>query len=600
MSCNFAFNSEFFATGGCGCHASALTIAFNGRDPAPCGSAAKGATVYRHWRSLFLILIFVPLLAAGPQPPYDILIKGGRLLDGAGNPWVYGNVAINGDRIVRIGRFEAQARRVIDAAGLFVAPGFIDMMDQSGGALIADGSAQSKVRQGVTTGIGGEGGTPGPPDQLDRYFARILEQGISMNFGTFVSAAQARTAVLRSANRDPSDEELARMKAVIEAGMQRGALGMTTALIYPPGSYAKTLELIELAKVAARYGGIYATHVRDEGAGVLDGLHEAIEIGQKAGLPVEIFHLKVAHKKLWKKTMSRINDLVLAARLQGVEVNADQYPYTAGGTGLESCIPSWAAEGGAAERNKRLKDPDLRKRIKKEMKNGSPGWWNIVEASGGWKNIVIASMPQGGDKSLEGKSIAEIAKQMKKSPEDTVMDLVSSFTARISALYFMMSEEDVRTAMQYPWVSVGSDAGAGSIETARGKGHPRAYGTFPRLIARYVRESRVLTLENAVRRMTSLPAAKLHIEGRGLLKEGGYADIVLFDFDRIEDTATWDNPHQYPNGIPYVLVNGQLVIDNGEHTDARPGRIIYGPGRSAGVSGIPHPSESDEKGYPRR
>lgn len=526
---------------------------------------------------ILLLLLCAAAASARQQPAYDLLIKGGRVLDGAGNPWVYANIAVSGDRIARIGRFEGEARRVIDAAGLYVCPGFIDMMDQSGGALRADGTAQSKVRQGVTTGIGGEGGTPGPPNALDKYFETILRQGISMNFGTFVSAAQARVAVLGAANRDPNPEELERMKEVIEAGMRRGALGMTTALIYPPGSYAKTAELIELAKVAASYGGIYATHVRDEGAGVLDGIREAIEIGRAAGLPVEIFHLKVAYKRSWKKTMPRIHELVMAARAQGIEVNADQYPYTAGGTGLEACIPSWAAEGGPAERNKRLKDPALRERIKREMKKGSPGWWNIVEASGGWKNIVIAAVPEGLDKQFEGRSIADIARRLKKSPEDTVIDLVASTTARISALYFMMSEDDVRTAMQYPWVSVGSDAAAGSIETARGKGHPRAYGTFPRIIARYVRDNKVLTLENAVRRMTSLPAAKLHIEGRGLLKEGCYADIVLFDLDTIEDTATYENPHRYPKGIPYVIVNGQLVIDQGEHTGARPGRIIYGP-----------------------
>jgi N-acyl-D-amino-acid deacylase len=526
---------------------------------------------------ILLLLLCAAAASARQQPAYDLLIKGGRVLDGAGNPWVYANIAVSGDRIARIGRFEAEARRVIDAAGLYVCPGFIDIMDQSGGALRADGTAQSKVRQGVTTGIGGEGGTPGPPDALDKYFETILRQGISMNFGTFVSAAQARVAVLGAANRDPNPEELERMKGVIEAGMRRGALGMTTALIYPPGSYAKTAELIELAKVAASYGGIYATHVRDEGAGVLDGIREAIEIGRAAGLPVEIFHLKVAYKRSWKKTMPRIHELVMAARAQGIEVNADQYPYTAGGTGLEACIPSWAAEGGPAERNKRLKDPAIRERIKREMKKGSPGWWNIVEASGGWKNIVIAAVPEGLDKQFEGRSIADIARRLKKSPEDTVIDLVASTTARISALYFMMSEDDVRTAMQFPWVSVGSDAAAGSIETARGKGHPRAYGTFPRIIARYVRDNKVLTLENAVRRMTSLPAAKLHIEGRGLLKEGCYADIVLFDLNTIEDTATYENPHRYPRGIPYVIVNGQLVIDQGEHTGARPGRIIYGP-----------------------
>jgi N-acyl-D-aspartate/D-glutamate deacylase len=518
-------------------------------------------------------------LAAYPQPGYDILITGGRVLDGAGNPWVAANLAIKGDRIVRIGRFTAPAARLIDATGLYVAPGFIDIMDQSGAVLRRDGTAQSKVRQGVTTAIAGEGGTPVPPAELDGYFATLEKQGISLNFGTFVSAAQARTAILQSANRDPSPEELDRMKAIVEAGMQRGALGLTTALIYPPESYSKTPELIELAKVAARYGGIYASHVRDEGLGALDAIGEAIEIGEKAGLPVEIFHLKVAHRAGWKTMLPKIDALVRAARARGVDVTADQYPYTASGTGLEACIPAWAAEGGAAERNKRLKDPAIRARIRNEMAHGAPGWFNRIDAVGSWKNIVIASTPPGGDQHYVGMSIDAIARERQQPPEDTVMDLVSQATGGISALYFMMSEDDVRTAMTYPWVSVGSDAAAGSIETAQGRGHPRQYGTFPRIIARYVREAKVLTLENAIRRMTSLPATKLHLGGRGVLTEGCFADLVIFDYERIEDTATYEAPHQYPKGIPYVLVNGQLVVDNGEHTGARPGRVIYGPGR---------------------
>jgi len=518
-------------------------------------------------------------LAAYPQPGYDILITGGRVLDGAGNPWVAANLAIKGDRIVRIGRFTAPAARVIDATGLYVAPGFIDIMDQSGAVLRRDGTAQSKVRQGVTTAVAGEGGTPVPPADLDGYFATLEKQGISLNFGTFVSAAQARTAILQSANRDPSPEELDRMKAIVEAGMQHGALGLTTALIYPPESYSKTPELIELAKVAARYGGIYASHVRDEGLGVLDAIGEAIEIGEKAGLPVEIFHLKVAHRAGWKTMLPKIDALVRAARARGVDVTADQYPYTASGTGLEACIPAWAAEGGAAERNKRLKDPAIRARIRNEMAHGAPGWFNRIDAVGSWKNIVIASMPPGGDQHYVGMSIDAIARERQQPPEDTVMDLVSQTTGGISALYFMMSEDDVRTAMTYPWVSVGSDAAAGSIDTAQGRGHPRQYGTFPRIIARYVREAKVLTLENAIRRMTSLPATKLHLGGRGVLTEGSFADLVIFDYERIEDTATYEAPHQYPKGIPYVLVNGQLVVDNGQHTGARPGRVIYGPGR---------------------
>jgi N-acyl-D-amino-acid deacylase len=521
----------------------------------------------------------IGLAAASDQGGYDVLITGGRLLDGAGNPWVAGNIAIRGDRIARIGRFTAPATRVIDAAGLYVAPGFVDMMDQSGSVLRRDGTAQSKVRQGVTTLIAGEGGTPVPPADLDQYFATLEKQGISVNFGTFVSAAQARTAVLQSANRDPNPEELGRMKAIIETAMQRGALGLTTALIYPPESYAKTAELVELAKVAARYGGIYASHVRDEGLGELEAIGEAIEIGEKAGLPVEIFHLKVAHRAGWKTLLPKIDALVQAARARGVDVTADQYPYTASGTGLDSCIPAWAAEGGGAERNKRLQDPAIRARIRDEMTHGSPGWFNRVEAVGSWKNVVIASMPASGDQHYVGMTIEDIARERKQPPEDAVMDLVSQSTGGISALYFMMSEDDVRTAMTYPWVSVGSDAAAGSVETAQGRGHPRQYGAFARIIARYVREAHVLTLENAIRRMTSLPATKLHLGGRGVLTEGSFADLVIFDYERIEDTATYEAPHQYPKGIPYVLVNGQLVVDNGEHTGARPGRVIYGPGR---------------------
>ncbi|RPJ69657.1 MAG: D-aminoacylase [Acidobacteria bacterium] len=510
-------------------------------------------------------------LAPAPQPEFDLLITGGRLLDGGGNPWVSGSVAVKGDRIARVGRFTATAVRVIDATGLYVSPGFVDIMDQSGPSLRRDGTAQSKVRQGVTTAIGGEGGTPGAPAELDQYFATIERQGISLNFGTFVSAEQARTAVLGAVNREPDAAELERMKAVIEAAMQRGALGMTTALIYEPGSFAKTPELIALARVAAGYGGIYATHVRDEGLGVLQGIAEAIEIGEKAGIPVEIFHLKVAHRKLWKTAMPQIDELVRAARARGVDVTADQYPYPFSGTGLETCIPDWVAEGGVAKRNKRLQDPALRDRLRAEIAR-----LDRVQAIGDWKNVVITSVPAGVEANYVGMTVADIARERKQAPEETVMDLVSATGGRVSALFFLMDEADVRTAMTYPWVSVGSDAQAYDAATAQGRPHPRGYGTFPRIIARYVREARVLTLENAVRRMTSLPAGKLHLAGRGVLAEGAFADLVLFDYDRIEDTATYQQPHQYPKGIPYVIVNGQLVVDKGEHTGARPGRVIRG------------------------
>jgi N-acyl-D-aspartate/D-glutamate deacylase len=525
-----------------------------------------------------LVLVAAAVLALALMPAaqteFDVLITGGRLLDGAGNPWVSGTVGIKGDRITRIGRFTASAARAIDATGLYVSPGFVDIMDQSGASLRRDGTAQSKVRQGVTTAIGGEGGTPGPPAELDQYFAAIERQGISPNFGTFVSAEQARSAVLGAVNREPDAAELERMKAVIEAAMQRGALGMTSALIYEPGSFAKTPELIALAQVAARYGGIYATHVRDEGLRVLEGIAEAIEIGEKAAIPVEIFHLKVAHRKLWKTAMPKIDELVRAARGRGVDVTADQYPYPFSGTGLETCIPDWVAEGGAAERNKRLQDPALRDRIRGEIAR-----LDRVQAIGDWKNVVITSVPSGVEADYVGMTVADIARERKQAPEDAVMALVSSTGGRVSALFFLMDEADVRTAMTYPWVSVGSDAQAYDAATAQGRPHPRGYGTFPRIIARYVREAKVLTLENAVRRMTSLPAGKLHLAGRGVLAEGAFADLVLFDYDRIEDTATYQQPHQYPKGIPYVIVNGVVVVDGGQHTGARPGKVLRGSGR---------------------
>lgn len=518
-------------------------------------------------------------VAAMPQAGYDIIITNARVLDGCGNPWVAANIAIKGDRVARIGRFTAPAARTIDATGLYVAPGFIDMMDQSGATLRRDGAAPSKVRQGVTTLIAGESGTPGPPAELDQYFTALERQGISVNFGTMVSAAQARTAVLQSANRDPSPEELDRMRAIVEAAMQRGALGLTTALIYPPDSFAKTPELIELARVAARYGGIYATHVRDEGLGVLEGIGEAIDIGEKAGLPVEIFHLKIAHRSAWRTMAPKIDALVRAARARGLDITADQYPYTTSGTGLEVCIPTWATDGGTAERNRRLKDPETRARIRREMIQGAPGWPSRFDAIGSWKNVTIASMPTGGDQHYVGMTIDAIAAERKQPPEDVVIDLVAQFSGRISAFYAIMDEQDVRTMMAWPWVSVGSDASAASAERAQSLVHPRAYGTFPRIIARYVRDTGTLTLENAVRRMTSMPASKLHLAGRGTLTEGSFADIVVFDYEHIEDTATFTAPHQYPKGIPYVLVNGQLVVDRGEPTTARPGRVMYGAGR---------------------
>ena len=515
------------------------------------------------------------------EPVYDIVIRNGRVLDGAGNPWILADVAIKDGRFARIGRVPERGRQEIDATGRYVSPGWIDVMDQSGRALMQNGLAENKLMMGVTTGIGGEGGTPVPADKISEYFAGLEKTGISMNFGTYFSETQARIAVLAQESRAPTPEELQRMKAIMETAMKAGAMGMTTALIYPPSSYSTTNELIEMAKIAGQYGGIYASHIRGEGKELVQSIEEAITIGEKGGLPVEIFHLKAAFQPGWGRLMRQAGRKIDEARARGVDVAADMYLYTAGGTGLEATIPSWAFEGGRAKLIERLNDPATRARLKREMVTGSPGWWNIIEAAGGWDGIVLASAQNKDHAHFEGKSIAQIAKEWKKTPADAAFDLVTAGTGRVTAIYHMMSEQDVITALKFSWTSIGSDAGASvnpGVDTL-GLGHPRGYGNFPRLLARYVREKRILTLEQAIRKMTSWPATRMRLNSRGVIKEGCWADVVIFDYNTIQDLATYEKPFVYPVGIDYVLVNGQIVIDHGKHTGARPGQVIYGPGR---------------------
>lgn len=518
---------------------------------------------------------------------YDLVIRNGRVLDGNGNPWIRADVAIKDGRFARIGKVEGRGRREIDASGKYVSPGWIDMLDQSGDALLQNGLAESKLRMGVTTAISGEGGTVVAAEKLPGYFAQLEKSGISMNFGTYYNEAQARVEVLEYAARAPTAEELARMQGILETAMKNGALGMTTALIYPPSSYATTAELIEMAKVAAKYGGIYATHMRGEGAELLESIQEAITIGEGGGLPVEIFHLKAAYQPGWGKLMAEAGRLIEQARGRGVDIAADMYLYTAGGTGLEAVIPSWAHEGGAEELVKRLADPAIRARLKNEMHTGSPGWWNVVEASGGWDHIVLASTSNKEDARLVGKSIAAIAAEKGNDPPDTAFDLVARSKTRVSAIYFMMSDGDIETAVKFPWVSLGSDAEAVNPQPGAPTElqHPRTFGNFPRLIARYVREQHVITLEDAIRKMTSWPATRLRLPNRGSIKEGMWADVVIFDFGRIQDRATFQEPTLGPEGIDYVLVNGQVVIDQGKHTGAKPGQILYGPGWRTGGDG---------------
>jgi N-acyl-D-aspartate/D-glutamate deacylase len=528
--------------------------------------------------------------AQNSEEDYDIVIRGGRVLDGAGNPWILADVAISKGRFVKIGKIDGRGRQEIDARGKYVSPGWIDVMDQSGSTLLRNGLAENKLMMGVTSAIGGEGGTPVAAEQIPEYFAKLEKQGISINFGTYFSETQARVAVLGAESREPNADELSRMKAILETAMKAGVVGMTTALIYPPSSYATTGELIEMAKVAGSYGGIYASHIRGEGKELVQSIEEAIEIGEKGGLPVEVFHIKAAYKPGWGKLMREAGKRIDAARARGVDVAADLYLYTAGGTGLEATIPSWAFDGGVQKLLERLANPEIRARLKREIKTGSPGWWNIVEASGGWENIVLVNARNQENARFEGKSLAQIAKELKKDPADTAFDLVSQGQGRVTAIYHMMSEQDIETALRFSWTSIGSDAGA-ALKPGEADGiglpHPRAYGNFPRLIAKYVREKKLLTLEEAIRKMTSWPATRMRIANRGLIKEGLWADVVIFDYDKIQDRATFEQPLLYPEGIDYVIVNGKVVIEKGRHTGERPGQILYGPGRkiSAASSG---------------
>jgi len=544
-----------------------------------------------------LLLALVAAVAGMAQAPatpgapaYDIVIRGGRVLDGTGNPWIRADVAIEDGRFAAVGRVEGRGRQEIDATGRYVSPGWIDMMDQSGSVLPESGLAENKLRMGVTTAIGGEGGTPVPAEGLAGYFAALERSGISINFGSYFSEAQARTAVLGNTARAPTADELARMQAILDTAMRAGAMGMTTALIYPPGGFATTGELVEMARVPARYGGTYASHIRDEGTGLLAAIDEAIAIGERAGLPVEIFHLKVAHRSGWGTRMAEAGRAIDAARARGVDVAADLYVYTAGGTGLEATIPSWAQEGGRGALLQRLANPEMRARLKREIGSGVPGWSNLVEAAGGWDGVVLSNAQNPANARFEGQSLEAIGKAWGKDPADAAFDLVAEGKGRVMAIFHMMSEPDIETALRFPWTSIGSDAGAAAADGGQdptGLTHPRAYGNFPRVLARYVRERGVLTMEEAIRKMTSWPAARMRLQGRGVIREGGWADVVVFDAATIADLATYEAPTRSPRGIDYVLVNGQVVIDHGRHTGARPGHVLYGPGRRVLQSATP-------------
>ncbi len=544
-------------------------------------------------------------LALKPAPEatsqYDVLIRNGRIIDGSGNPWVSGDVAIRGDRIVAIGKLEgAQSKRVIDASGMVVSPGFIDMLGQSEFALLIDNRSLSKLSQGITTEITGEGASAAPQNALTlaqlqpgldqyhlkvdwsslaEYFARLEKTGTPINIGTYVGAAQIREAVLGDDDRVPTPDELEKMKALVAQAMQDGAFGISTALIYPPGHYAKTEELIELAKVAGQYGGIYASHMRSEGQSETAAVEEALRIGREAHLPVEIFHLKVIGKPRWG-TMPKIVGMIQRARDAGQDVSADMYPYVAGGTALASSLPPWVADGGVTKLLERLKDPSIRARIIQEMASEHPNWENLYLGSGGASGILVSGIVNPDLKKYDGKTLAEIATAEKKPPLDTLFDLVLADKAQTGALYFIANEQDLQYGLKQPWTSIGLDASELSLDGPlfEEHSHPRAFGSMPRFLGHYVRDQHLLPLEQAIRKITSLPAQRERLRDRGLLKDGYFADITIFDPATIQDKATYEHSTELSQGVKYVFVNGQLEYDDGQLTGTKAGHVLHGSG----------------------
>jgi N-acyl-D-amino-acid deacylase len=516
-----------------------------------------------------------------PASGYDLVIRNGRVLDGAGNPWVKADIAVQGGIIAKVGVVRERGRKEIDATGRYVSPGWIDMMDQSGEVLLENGAAENKLRMGVTTLIGGEGGTPVPAAQVGGYFGRLEKQGIAVNFGTYYSAAQARVDAMGDGAGSPTAAQMAKMKADVSLALEQGAFGVSSALIYPPDGFQTTGDLIELATLAAKCNGFYATHMRSESEDLVTAVREAIEIGEKAGVKVEIFHLKAAYAPGWGQLMPQAIAEVEKARARGVDVAADMYPYEAGGTGLSITAPNWVFADGEDKGFARLKDSTVRRRLKREVAAGSqPGWSNLVQASGGWDHIVLANPYNQKYEADRSQSIGQIARRLGRDPADVAWDIVlDALPNRAMALFFMMSEEDIETALRQTWTSIGSDAAAsvkfGEVD-ALGLPHPRAYGTFPRVIAEYVKKRHVLTLEQAVRKMTSWPATRMGLDDRGVIRDGMRADLTVFDYDSLDDVATWEHPTAAPRGIDYVVVNGALAIDNGVYTGAKSGQVLRG------------------------
>ncbi len=548
---------------------------------------------------LQLILVVAGCRSVSPRH-YDVIVRGGTIYDGQGGAPYVGDVAITGDRIAAVGKLgTATAAMEIDARGLAVAPGFINMLSWAVDSLIADGKSQADIRQGVTLEVFGEGSSMGPvnaamkkqmvEEQVDihyditwtslaQYLDHLVQRGIAPNVASFVGATTVRIHELDHDDRPPTPAELERMRELVRQAMREGALGVGSSLIYPPAFYAKTPELVELCKVAASYGGMYITHMRSEGNRLLEAVDEVIAIAREARIPAEIYHLKAGARDNWPK-MTQVIAKVEAARAAGLRITADMYTYPAGATGLGATMPPWSQEGGRMAWLARLKDPATRTRIAREMTTPTDAWENFFVGATP-EGILLVGFRSEALKPLTGKTLAEVAKQRGKPPEEVAIDLVIENELDVSAVYFLMSEDNLRTQLKLPWVSFGSDAESPAPEGVflKSSTHPRAYGNFARWLGKYVRDEKLVPLEDAIRRMTSLPAANLGIRERGTLRPTYFADVVVFDPASIQDHATFDRPHQYSTGVKHVLVNGTQVLKDGAHTGKLPGRVVRGPG----------------------
>ena len=562
-------------------------------------------------QKLLTLTLILPLLLIGiaqgqprakSQPQsFDIIIKGGTVYDGTGRAPVKADVGIKGDRIAAVGNLSrATSPMIVDATGLAVAPGFINMLSHSETSLIRDPRSLSEIKQGVTTQIFGELSMGPLNDQMKQrlresqgdvkyeiewttlaeFLTYLEKRGVSQNVASFIGAPTIREYVIGLEDKPPTPAQLDQMRELVRREMEAGALGITTALIYPPAFFAKTDELIELCKVAAKYRGKYTTHMRSEGNQLIEGVQETMRIGREAGLPVEIYHLKASGEANWPK-MDQVIKMIEDARRQGLKISANMYTYPAGGTGLDASMPPWVFDGGREAAYKRLQDPATRRKIADAIRTPTNDWENLYLLAGSPDRILLASFKTEKLKPFTGKTLAEVAKLRGKDPIETIMDLVLEDRSRIGTIYFLMSEENIKKQIRQPWVSFGSDAASIAPEGVflKSSAHPRAYGNFARLLGKYVREEKVISLTEAVRRLTSLPATNLGLDHRGFLKEGMFADVVIFDPQTIADRATFENPHQLAVGVKHVFVNGVQVLKDGEHTGAKPGKALWGPGK---------------------